>query len=106
VGFAWDFENMVYRAVLLFCFVLLSPQLNALNCPERFFSKEEIAAKLSDLRKEHKQLPQPFSQQEDKLTRMNCLYVYYEYEMPKSSGKSHEFTFDSYGELMRYYVND
>ena len=97
---------MVNRIALLVCMALLSPQLSALDCPERVFSEQEIAKRLEELRARYPQLPRAFSEQEVTLKRMNCLYVYYENDAVERSGKSQEFTFDMYGELMRYYVNE
>ena len=75
----------------------------AMECPQRAFTEHELAQKLSQLRRQYRQIPKAFDQQETRLQRDNCMYIYFEYRKPSTKGVMQVFTFDMYGELMRFY---
>lgn len=84
--------------------LLSSTWVQALDCPEKVFTQDELTEILSALRKQHASLPKPFASQRVRVDRNKCMYFYYEYDQSGASSKKHTvFTFDHYGELVRYY---
>jgi hypothetical protein len=74
-----------------------------MKCPDKVFTKVDLAAIVRSERAKRRDLPQALSSQETQVERLRCLYLYYEYALPKKKGDYQVFTFDPYGELMDVY---
>jgi hypothetical protein len=74
-----------------------------IKCPEKVFKKEELFAFVSTERVKKKDVPVALSNSETRVERLRCMYLYFEYGLPRESGNYQVFTIDPYGELMSVY---
>ncbi|MDT4330394.1 hypothetical protein ACQE3E_01605 [Methylomonas sp. MED-D] len=93
--------------IFLVLFVLFSNSVLAqeLSCPGRGLSESEIIDIVEKQRALRPELPKKYGVYETSVTRLRCLYVMYERQVPVENGIYQTFTVDPFGELMEYYVN-
>lgn len=89
--------------------VIVSAQLGTeavdLECPAGDLSQSELAARVAEERAARNDLPPPFPKSKVRIARLQCLYLYYEYEVPRTSGRYQVFTIDPFGEVMDFKFN-
>ncbi len=87
------------RGVVVDASVGISPG-GPLKCPERILSEAQLARIVAAARATRKDLPPPFAQSRIQVSRMRCLYSYFEYRVPERRGDYQVFIVDPLGELM------
>jgi len=81
-------------------------QISKLKCPEKVFTESELAEVIKKVRGQRQDLPSPFTKYKTRVDRLNCLYLYFEYNFPEKRGDYQVFTIDPYGELMEFSRNE
>jgi hypothetical protein len=83
--------------------VIVDARPGKINCPEKTLAKSELAATVAKERASRQALPQTFAQYETRVERLRCMYLYFEYALPREKGDYQVYTIDPYGELMDVY---
>ena len=77
-------------------------QASNLKCPEKLYTESELADIIKKERGKRQDLPPPFPKYRIHVSKLNCLYLYYEYNLPEKRGDYQVFTIDQFGELMEF----
>jgi len=77
-------------------------QSSPLQCPGAVLTDNELAEVVRSEREKRRDLPPAFSNYETRVVRMRCLYLYFEYAVPRINGEYQVFTIDPFGELMEF----
>jgi hypothetical protein len=73
-----------------------------MRCPDKVFSESELAEIIKEERVKRQDLPPPFPDYKTRVSRVRCLYFYYEEALPETRGNYQVFRIDPLGELMRF----
>lgn len=76
------------------------PGRGQLKCPDKVLTESELAEVVRKERGKRRNIPPPFANQETRVERVRCLYLYFEYAVPKKKGHYQVFTIDPLGEVM------
>jgi len=76
------------------------------GCPGRVLSKAELTEIVRKEREVRKDLPPPFPKFRIGVSRLHCLYLYYEFEAPGTNGKYLVFEIDQFGGFMHVTRSD
>lgn len=77
-----------------------------MKCPEKVYSESELTEILKNERERRQDLPPLFSKYKIHVSRLACMYLYYEYNSPERRGDYQVFAIDPYGELMEFSRNE
>ncbi len=77
-------------------------QTSSLTCPDRVFTESELTEIVRKERERRKELPPAFSTSRIRVSRLRCLYLYFEYAVPERRGDYQVFTIDPLGEVMAF----
>ena len=80
--------------------LMLATAPGKLKCPAKVLTKDELAEAVRKERGKRRNVPPPFANQETRVDRMRCLYLYYEQAVPKKKGHYQVFIIDPFGEVM------
>ena len=72
------------------------------NCPERVFTESELAEIVRKERATRDDVPPLFEKYRVRVSRLRCLYLYFEYRQPERRGDYQVFTIDPEGEVMEF----
>ena len=73
-----------------------------LECPSKVFSETELAEIIRSEREKRSDLPAPFENFRLQVSRMRCLYLYFEHKVPEQRGDYQVFTIDPLGAVMEF----
>lgn len=74
-----------------------------LNCPDVSYSAEDLQNFVNKQRKQYKDLPDAPKEYAIKMSKMRCMFVYYETPIPEQSNNYQSFTLDYYGDVYEFY---
>ena len=77
-------------------------RLSELECSSKVFSEAELAEIIRSEREKRSDLPPPFENFRLQVSRLRCLYLYFEHKIPEQRGDYQVFTIDPLGELMEF----
>ena len=77
-------------------------QANQLECPSKVFSETELAEIIRSEREKRSDLPAPFENFRLQVSRLRCLYLYFEHKVPEQRGDYQVFTIDPLGAVMEF----
>ena len=77
-----------------------------MKCPDPVFTESELAEIVAKERARRDDLPPPFSELRTRVSRLRCLYLYFEYRLPEKPGDFHVFTIDPQGGLMDFFKSE
>ncbi|WGS86473.1 hypothetical protein [Methylomonas sp. UP202] len=95
-----------FLALLLILLVNTAIAEGAIDCPEKVFTEQELTVVVKQLRESRSDLPQAFKRPLVRVSRLRCLYLYFEYNDSDFSNNYNVFTFDPYGELVEFSVTN
>lgn len=72
------------------------------ECSDNVLSDDELTSIVEEERTKRSDLPRPFANNEIRVRRLRCLYLYVEYNLPRRRGDYQVFRIDPYGELMSF----
>lgn len=72
------------------------------KCPDKVLTEAELAEAVKKERAKRKNLPAPFPNSKPRVSRLRCMYLYFEYAQPEVKGKYHAFTIDPFGEVVEF----
>jgi hypothetical protein len=70
------------------------------NCPDKTLTEGDLAEIVRRERAARKDLPPPLPAFKATVSRLHCLYLYYEEAVPGAKGNYNVFTIDPFGGLM------
>jgi hypothetical protein len=73
-----------------------------MKCPDRELMESELAQVVKKERARRSDLPPEFPRHETRVERSRCLYIYFEYALPRARGKYQAFTIDPFGGLIEF----
>lgn len=76
------------------------------QCPGDELTQDDLADVVARARANRDELPQPYPQRTVRVSRLRCLYLYFEYNVPERRGDHQVFIIDPLGELMSYQRSD
>jgi hypothetical protein len=79
-----------------------SQTVGSMKCPDRVLTETELAGIVAKERAKRGDLPAPFPGYKVRVQRLRCLYLYFEYALPETTGTYQVFTIDPFGELMGF----
>jgi hypothetical protein len=86
--------------------VIVDAQPGHMDCPSRLFTDVELAAIVSKERARRGDLPPVLPNFTTRVSRLRCLYLYYENPIPFHPAKYQVFIIDPLGELLETFVSN
>ncbi len=77
-----------------------------MKCPDPVFTESELAEIVAKERARRDDLPPPFSESRTRVSRLRCLYLYFEYRLPERRGDFQVYTIDPQGGLMEFFRSE
>lgn len=74
-----------------------------LDCPDIDYSLDDLERLVNKQRRQYDDLPVRPKNASTKMSKMRCMYVYYEMSDPEKSGDYQTFTLDYYGDIYEFY---
>jgi hypothetical protein len=75
----------------------------SMKCPDEVITESALAEIIKRERAKGHGLPPAFPRFKTRVSRLRCLYLYFESALPETGEKYHTFIIDPFGELMEFF---